>query len=200
MTTPAKRELIIHFGEMGSRWGVNRTVGQIHALLWLSHAPLTADDICLELGFSRSNVSMALKELTAWNLVERGHIDGDRRDHFTALGDLRDMVRVLVAERRKRELDPTLSRLRDLELSFDGTARDVEEAHVRARIAEMREMMERVAAVHDDVERLDNRQIQRLLDAGPTLLGLADTILRLFGRGSPRSDPGAQDIRERDSA
>ena len=111
-----EREFILHFGEMGSRWGINRTVGQIYALLFISDEPLCADGICERLKFSRSNVSMGLKELQAWRLVQRRDRDGDRREFFTTPSDLMVIVRTLVEERKKREIDPTLTKLRELEL------------------------------------------------------------------------------------
>ena len=81
--SPIMQDFVLHFGEMGSRWGISRTVGQIYALLFIANAPLNAEDICERLGFSRSNVSMGLKELQAWNLVRLRHLPGDRRDYFT---------------------------------------------------------------------------------------------------------------------
>ena len=109
MPTQLQQEFILHFGEMGSRWGINRTVGQIYALLFLSEHPLCADEIVEALHVSRSNVSMGLKELQAWNLVRLRHLQGDRRDYFTTPEDMWEIVRTLIAERKKREIDPTLT-------------------------------------------------------------------------------------------
>jgi DNA-binding transcriptional regulator GbsR (MarR family) len=86
---------VLHFGEMGSRWGISRTVGQIYALLFVSDRPLNADDICEHLGFSRSNVSTGLKELQAWNLARLQHLPGDRRDHFATPEDIWEIIRTL---------------------------------------------------------------------------------------------------------
>jgi DNA-binding transcriptional regulator GbsR (MarR family) len=97
---------VLHFGEMGSRWGINRTVGQIYALLYLSKEPLNAEDIVDRLGVSRSNVSMGLKELQAWNLVRLQHKPSDRRDYFSTPDDIWQIVRTLVEERKKREIEP----------------------------------------------------------------------------------------------
>ncbi|MEM8551667.1 MAG: GbsR/MarR family transcriptional regulator, partial [Pseudomonadota bacterium] len=107
--SPVEEEFVLHFGEMGSRWGINRTVGQIYALLFISEQPLNADEIVQTLNFSRSNVSMGLKELQAWNLVRLKHLPGDRRDYFTTPDDLWEIMRTLVEERKRREIDPTLT-------------------------------------------------------------------------------------------
>ena len=131
---PLIQTFVLHFGEMGSRWGINRTVGQIYALLFLSPAPLCADQIVEKLGFSRSNVSIGLKELQAWNLVRLRHLPDDRRDYFTTPDDLWQIVRTLVEERKKREIDPTLSLLRETLLSEPASE---EERHAQARMREM---------------------------------------------------------------
>ena len=112
--TSLQQEFVLHFGEMGSRWGINRTVGQIYALLFISSEPLNAETITDALAISRSNTSMGLKELQSWNLVRLKHVQGDRRDYFTTPDDLWEIVRTLVAERKKREIDPTLTKLREL--------------------------------------------------------------------------------------
>ena len=107
--SPQTERFVLHFGEMGSRWGVNRTVGQMYALLFLSPRPLHADDIAEALGFSRSNVSMGLKELQSWRLVKLIHQVGDRRDYFETPKDVWEIFRILMEEKRKREIDPTLT-------------------------------------------------------------------------------------------
>src|SRR5919206_3633896 len=110
---PAKERFILQWGEMGARWGINRTVAQIHALLFLSPRPLHAEEIAATLGVARSNVSTSLRELQAWGIVRVTHLLGDRRDHFESLKDVWEMFRIIVDERRKREADPTLAMLRD---------------------------------------------------------------------------------------
>ena len=104
----------MHFGEMGNKWGFNRTVGQMYALLVISDAPLSANDIAELLSISRGNVSMGLKELQSWRLVQQFHKPGDRKDYFQALGSIWDMANRVFEERRKREIEPTLSLLRDI--------------------------------------------------------------------------------------
>ena len=104
---PATAAFVLHFGEMGSRWGINRTVGQIYALLFLSERPLNADEIVASLGFSRSNVSMSLKELETWRLVRLQHLPGDRREHFSTPEDVWQIVRILALWRRKADKKAT---------------------------------------------------------------------------------------------
>src|SRR4249920_2003231 len=111
--SPVQQKFILHWGEMGTRWGINRTVAQIHALLFISQKPLNADDILQTLGVARSNVSNSLKELQGWGIVRRVHVMGDSRDHFESLKDVWEMFRVVLDERKKREIDPTLRMLRE---------------------------------------------------------------------------------------
>ncbi len=176
--TPLQQEFVLHFGEMGSRWGINRTVGQIYALLFLSAEPLNADQITAALGISRSNTSMGLKELQAWNLVRLRHIQGDRRDYFTTPADLWEIVRTLVAERKKREIDPTLTKLRELEMQ--GAAGD---DYAEARIAELREMIELMTGFYADMERLETERLVKLMTLGSRIAGLIDKTSGVLSRG-----------------
>jgi DNA-binding transcriptional regulator GbsR (MarR family) len=107
--TPAAQRFILHWGEMGTRWGVNRTVAQIHALLMVSPHPLPADVICERLAVARSNVSNSLRELQGWGLVRVVHISDDRRDHFETLADVWEMFKIIAQERKRREFDPTMA-------------------------------------------------------------------------------------------
>ena len=111
--SPIQQKFILHWGEMGTRWGINRTEAQIHALLFLSPRPLNAEDIAATLGVARSNVSNSLRELQSWGIVRVTHLLDDRRDHFESMKDVWEMFRVIVDERRKREAAPTLTMLRD---------------------------------------------------------------------------------------
>ena len=155
MPTTLQQDFILHFGEMGSRWGINRTVGQIYALLFLSEKPLCADEIVEDLGVSRSNVSTSLKELQSWNLVRLQHMPDDRRDHFTTPDDLWEIVRTLVAERKKREIDPTLTKLRELELAAPGADDD---AYALGRMRDMRELIETLTGFYDEMNRLETEK------------------------------------------
>src|SRR3569623_3089205 len=111
---PDVKAFILHWGEMGTHWGVNRSVAQVHALLYLSDKPLDADTIVSSLGLARSNVSTALKELQSYAIVRRVHVEGDRRDHFVAETDLWEMLMRITAERKRREVDPTIALLAEL--------------------------------------------------------------------------------------
>ncbi|MFN3233682.1 MAG: GbsR/MarR family transcriptional regulator [Alphaproteobacteria bacterium] len=183
------QEFVLHFGEMGSRWGINRTVGQIYALLFLSEEPLNAEQIVDKLGFSRSNVSMGLKELQAWNLVRLRHLPDDRRDYFTTPKDLWEIVRTLVNERRKREIDPTLTKLRELQMHNPINSED---AHAHARIAEMAELIELLTGWYDDMDRLETERLIQLLGLGTKVLKIVDKAERVVPLSGRRSrDPVA---------
>jgi DNA-binding transcriptional regulator GbsR (MarR family) len=168
---PLQEEFVLHFGEMGSRWGINRTVGQIYALLFLSAEALNAEQITEALGISRSNTSMGLKELQAWRLVRLKHVPGDRKDHFTTPDDLWEIVRILVEERKKREIDPTLSKLRALEMQ--GPAGD---DYAEARVAELREMIEMMTQFYEDMARLETAHLVRLMTYGSRIAGLVEKV------------------------
>ncbi len=116
--TPLMENYILHWGEMGTRWGVNRTVSQIHALLYLSPKPLPADEITDLLSVARSNVSASIKELQSWGLVTMTHVLGDRRDHFAANDDTWEMLMTIVEERKRREIEPTLTLLRKCQMEM----------------------------------------------------------------------------------
>lgn len=160
---PIQQEFVLHFGEMGSRWGINRTVGQIYALLFLNRDPLNAEQIVEALGFSRSNVSMGLKELQAWNLVRLKHLPSDRRDYFTTPDDLWEIVRILIDERKKREIDPTLTKLRELQMQSPASPAD---EHARDRIAELGHLIELLVGWYDDMNKLETERLVQLLALG----------------------------------
>src|SRR2546425_8127572 len=109
---PVQQKFVLHWGEMGTRWGINRTVAQIHALLYLSPRPLHAEDIAETLAVARSNVSTSLKDLQGWGIVKLVHVLGDKRDHFESLKNVWEMFRIVLDERKKREIDPTVNMLR----------------------------------------------------------------------------------------
>lgn len=186
-----QQEFVLHFGEMGSRWGIARTVGQIYAVLFLSPEPLHAEALQKALGVSRSNVSMSLKELQAWNLVHLQNRPDDRRDYFSTPDDLWQIVRTLVAERKKREIDPTLSKLRALAMT---TPQTPEDRHAHARMNELREMIELMTAWYDDVERLETERLIQLLQLGSKVRGLLDKVSglpRLTRRRTKEDGSGA---------
>src|SRR5438876_5771922 len=111
--SPVQQKFVLHWGEMGTRWGINRTVAQIHALLFISPKPLPAEDIAAILGVARSNVSTSLKELQGWQIVKLVHVMGDKRDHFEAMKGVWEMFAIVLDERKRREIDPTLAILRE---------------------------------------------------------------------------------------
>ncbi len=177
------REFINHFGEMGSRWGINRTVGQIYALLFVSQVPLNADDMADTLGFSRSNVSMGLKELQAWRLVRLRHLPGDRREYFEAPEDVWEIFRVLATERRRREIEPTLSMLRSaLLVTPDNDA----ERHAQARMREMHDLIERLMSWFDEIQKLQPETAMQLMDLGSKVTKVLEMRDALTGRGRAR--------------
>lgn len=181
--TPLAQSFVLHFGEMGSRWGINRTVGQIYAVLYLSApVPLCADQIVEALGVSRSNVSMGLRELQGWNLVVPRHIPDDRRDHFTTPEDVWQILRVLAEERKKREVDPTLSVLRELLMQ---TAACEADRHAQARMAEMHGLIEQLTNWYDEVKRLETERLTALLRMGASITRMLDAKDRVvnFARG-----------------
>jgi DNA-binding transcriptional regulator GbsR (MarR family) len=161
---PEAEAFILHWGEMGSHWGVNRSVSQVHALLYLSDKPLNAEDICATLGLARSNVSTALKELQAYAIIRRTHISGDRRDHFVAETDLWDMLMKIAVERKKREIDPTILALADLTERLEGRS-DVP-AHIRERIGAMHDFLGNLGDWYDDVRRLPRSTLVTLMKLG----------------------------------
>ena len=175
--TPFQQEFVLHFGEMGSRWGINRTVGQIYAVLFLSDVPLNAEQIVDKLGFSRSNVSMGLKELQAWELVRLRHLPGDRRDYFATPDDLWEIVRTLADQRKKREVDPTLTKLRELQMQQPGGPGD---DHAHDRVTELAGLIELLSGWYADMSRLDTGRLVQLLALGnkvQKVITMTDQIL-----------------------
>jgi DNA-binding transcriptional regulator GbsR (MarR family) len=178
---PLNREFVAHFGEMGSRWGINRTVGQIYALLYLSPEPLCADQIAETLEFSRSNVSMGLKELQAWRLVRLRHFPGERREFFEAPADVWEIFRVLAEERRRREIEPTLSMLRTALLETPGNDA---ERHAQQRMREMHDLIDRLMTWFDDVQKLAPETALQLMGMGATVTRVLELKDRLTGKGA----------------
>ncbi len=182
--TPLIQSFVLHFGEMGSRWGINRTVGQIYALLFVSGKPLNADEIADTLAFSRSNVSMGLKELSAWRLVRLQHLPNDRREYFSTPDDIWAIFRTLAEERRKREIDPTLSMLRNALVQTPATA---EEKHAQERMKEMHDLIELVTQWFGDIQRLDTPTLVQLMKLGAKaqkFLELKQKLTSVAGVGS----------------
>ena len=161
--TPMIQSVVLNFGEMGSRWGINRTVGQIYALLVMSREPLNADQIGEALSCSRSNTSMGLKELQSWELVRLQHYPGDRKEYYSAPGEIWDIAKTLIEQRRKREIDPTLTVLRDVLMQEPGNE---DEAYAQARAGEMHDLLERMTDLSDELIQLPADRLQTLLKLG----------------------------------
>jgi len=161
---PEAEAFILHWGEMGTNWGVNRSVAQIHALLYLSDRPINAEEISDTLQLARSNVSTALKELQSYNIVRRQHVAGDRRDHFVAETDLWDLLMRISAERKRREIDPTIELLAQLKERI-AERRDVPE-HVRERIGRMHDFISTLTNWYDQVGRLPKPTLITLMKLG----------------------------------
>ncbi len=177
--SPLAQAFVLHFGEMGSRWGINRTVGQIYAMLFLANAPRHAEEICEALGLSRGSVSMGLKELASWNLVQLRHLPGDRRDYYETPRDVWAIFRTLVEERKKREIDPTLTMLRSLLIE---PANDPADRFAQARIAAMHEQIELLTDWYADMQRIETERLLQLLQLGSRVVKALDFKDRMLGR------------------
>ena len=167
---PAVTErFVLHWGEMGSRWGVNRTMSQIHALLFVTGRPMHADELCEQLGVARSNVSTSLRELQGWGLVKVVHMLGDRRDHFETSGDVWELLRTIVRGRKQREFDPTIQALRDC-LAHPELAGET--ALTRQRINETLVLMETTSVWADEMLRLPPETLVKIMKLGAKIQGL----------------------------
>ncbi len=172
------RAFVMHFGEMGSRWGFNRTVGQLFALIVVSENPLCADDLAAVLSVSRGNVSMGLKELQAWRLIKPVHTPGDRKEYYCLAGDIWETATRVLEERRKRELDPTLSLLRDLLMNEPENSSD---AHARQQIHEIHDLLEMLAKWSTDLQNLNHDKLVTLMKLGSgvgKVLEIKDRLLK----------------------
>ena len=170
--TPAMRAFILHWGEMGSRWGVNRTIAQIHALLYLSAEPLTADEIAETLAVARSNVSTSLRELQNWGLAQIVPVLGDRRDRFTTQKDVWDLCLTIAGQRVGREIVPTLQMLRQCADAI-GRERNAEPS-AKARIAELLNFVENLHGWYGQMQSLPRGVLAALLKMGA---GVARLVL-----------------------
>ncbi|WP_176086218.1 GbsR/MarR family transcriptional regulator [Martelella sp. HB161492] len=186
--SPMAQDFVLHFGEMGSRWGINRTVGQIYALLYIAPEPVSADDIVEALKMSRSNVSMGLKELQSWGLLNLRHVPGDRRDYFTTPEDVWAILRILAEERKRREIDPTLSVLRDI---LQREPEDAADSYAQTRMHEMHALIEQLTGWYDDIKTLETERLLTLLTLGSKVTKLLETKDRIMTLGKPpKGDKG----------
>ncbi|UTW45265.1 ArsR family transcriptional regulator [bacterium SCSIO 12696] len=162
--TPLMERYILHWGEMGTRWGVNRTVAQIHALLYLCPEPMNAETIASLLSVARSNVSTSLKELHSWDLIQVSHVLGDRRDHYSAQGDTWEMLLTVIEGRKRREIDPTLTMLRRCELEMMND-NDTPEP-VKEKISQMLNFMSTLTDWYQQVRGLPKPTLVKLMKMG----------------------------------
>jgi DNA-binding transcriptional regulator GbsR (MarR family) len=173
---PALERFVLHWGDMGSQWGVNRSVAQIHAVLYLSERPLTADDIAGALGMARSNVSNSLKELLAWNLIRRVPIRGDRRDHFEAETDIWEMFLRIAAGRKEREIDPAIAVLKSCvaETEQDTAVTDV----ARRRLKEMLGFVEQMDGWYSQMLTVPKSSLSGLIRLGTKVFNILPAAKR----------------------
>ncbi len=166
-----EQRFVLHWGEMGARWGINRTVAQVHALLFLSPKPLHAEAIANTLSVARSNVSTSLRELQGWGIVRVAHVLGDRRDHFESVKDVWEMFRIVVQERKRREIDPTLRVLEDCVrgLKAGGTS-----SYTRERLEDLLGFLTITSGVFDEVIHAPAATLKRMA-------GLRGRLKSLFG-------------------
>lgn len=169
--TPTMEKFILHWGEMGWRWGINRSVAQVHALLLLAAKPIAADEIAESLDVARSNVSTSLKELQGWGLIRVVHVFGDRREHFETLKDVWEMFLIILRERKKRELDPTLSVLRECAATAESGKADTE--HTTKRLKELIDFMELTSSWADKAQALSPTAARKLFQIGDKVFRLA---------------------------
>jgi DNA-binding transcriptional regulator GbsR (MarR family) len=170
-----QQRFILHWGEMGTRWGVNRTVAQVHALLYLSPDPLTADDIIQTLGVARSNVSTSLKELQGWGIVKLVHVLGDKRDHFESMKDVWEMFRIVMDERKKREFDPTMRVLH--ECMVEAEKDRATDEYTEERLRELYKFFETTTAWYAHVRLWPTATLLKFMKTG-------DRVLKILGFSS----------------
>ena len=169
LPAPVER-FILHWGDMGGHWGVNRSVAQIHALLYLSVRPLTADDIAETLGMARSNVSNSIKELQAWNLIRRVPVRKDRRDHFEAETDLWEMFMRIAAGRKEREIDPAVAALRSC--TADAVRDQGVDEVARTRLKAMRDFVNMMDGFYGQMLTVERAKLATLVRLGAKLFSL----------------------------
>ncbi len=171
--SPAAEKFILHWGELGSRWGVNRTVAQIYALLFISEPALTADQIVETLGVARSNVSTSLKELQSWGIVKVVHVLGDRRDHFEAMKEVWELFRTILAQRRQREVDPIVGVLREC---VSQARQSPEDQATLQNLSNLLELFETLTAFHDQMNRMPTKMLVSFARLGDKLSSLLNLI------------------------
>jgi DNA-binding transcriptional regulator GbsR (MarR family) len=171
--SPVQQKFVLHWGEMGTRWGINRTVAQIHALLFLAPKPLNAEDIASTLNVARSNVSTSLKELQGWRIVKLVHVLGDKRDHFESMKDPWEMFRIVLDERKRREIDPTMQVLQ--ECIAGAEADDETDEYTEERLKALRDFFETTGAWYTQLRHWPTTAVVKFVKLGDK----ASKLLRL---------------------
>ncbi len=182
LSTTASR-FVLHWGEMGTRWGVNRSVAQIHALLFYVGRPMHAEEITDTLGIARSNVSTSLRELQGWKLVKLVHLPGDRRDHYETMTEVWELLRTVVRERQQREIAPTVAVLGEL---LADPAMSKEPAEAKLRVKATLELLQTLTAWSDEMLRLDTETLTKVLRMGAK-------VKKLLGRENVGDAPAEVD-------
>jgi len=165
--TPVQEKFILHWGTMGQQWGINRTVAQIHALLFISPRPLPAEEIAETLRVARSNVSNSLRELEGWGIIRTVSVIGDRRDHFESLSDVWELFRVILEERKRREFDPTFALLRECVAESEKNKAD---AFTHERLKSLLGFFETVGTWFEQLRKLPNPSIVKFIKLGDKVL------------------------------
>lgn len=170
--TPVAEKFVLHWGEMGTRWGINRTVAQVHALLFISPEPLNAETITRLLGVARSNVSTSLRELQGWGIIRVVHVMGDRRDHFESIKDVWELFRQVLEERRRREVDPTVAMLEDCVREAEKAGAG--EKYAKQKLSELLDFFRTTTAWYEQVRKMPTPVLVKFLRLG-------DKLRRLIG-------------------
>ena len=175
-----EQRFVLHWGEMGTRWGINRTVAQIHALLFLSPKPLHAEEIASTLEVARSNVSNSLRELQGWGIVRVAHVLGDRRDHFESVKDVWEIFRIVAEERKRREIDPTLRVVQECvtELKKAGSA----SAYTRERLEQMLDFLTTTSGLFEELVRVPAGTLRTVARLQGRLQSLIEAVKQPSGR------------------
>jgi len=173
------QSFVYHFGEMGSKWGFNRTVGQMYALLVITDKPITANELASALNISRGNVSMGIKELQSWKLVQVTHVPGDRKEYYNAIGSVMDMANIVFEERRKREVDPTLSLLRNLLLDTPETDSEV---YAQQRMKDIHDLLEMITNWAAELQKLTPEQLSTFMKLGAGVTKILSVKQALFSK------------------
>lgn len=172
--TPVMKKFILHWGEMGSNWGISRAVAQIYAIIYLCEKPITAEDISNTLALARSTVSTGLHELQGWGVVHVVHVLGDRRDHFETSGDAWEMFRAILNERKRREIDPTLHVLTESVAELKDEKSD--DAYIEERLQEMLEIFESISNVYEQLDRMPTSKLKKITKLGDNLTKVISSL------------------------